>query len=172
MFVNGTKIYKFKAKVSEIVAALLCQENISKHWSVDNMNKTGFNGYVYDFSVNYDANAVDDILKIHNYLMKKKMTKCNTMFEFVKKCFFIGLPFFSTLTSVNSLSCISMNNQECKVRPKIVNVNSDESVFFPFSIKTSKCGGSYDNINNPHAKLCVPDVVKNLNVKVFNPVKK
>ena len=65
-----------------------------------------------------------------------------------------------------------MNNQECKVRPKIVNVNTDESVFFPFSIKTSKCGGSYNNINNPHAKLCVPDVVKNLNVKVFNPVKK
>ena len=94
MFVNGTKIYKFKAKVSEIVAALLCQENISKHWSVDNMNKTGFNGYVCDFSVNYDANAVDDILNIHNYLMKKKMTKCNTMFEFVKKYFFIGLPFF------------------------------------------------------------------------------
>ena len=75
MFVNGTKIYKFKAKVSEIVAALLCQENISTHWSVDNMNKTAFNGYVYDFSVNYDANAVDDILNIHNYLMKKKNDK-------------------------------------------------------------------------------------------------
>ena len=60
-----------------------------------------------------------------------------------------------------------MNNQECKVRPQIVNVNSDEPVFFPFSIKTSKCSGSCNNINNPYAKLCVPDVVKNLNVKVF-----
>ena len=63
-----------------------------------------------------------------------------------------------------------MNNQECKVRPQIVNVNSDEPVFYPFSIKTSKCSGSCNNINNPCAKLCVPDVVKNLNVKVFNLV--
>ena len=71
LFVNGTKITKFKAKNSEIVAALLCLENISKDWSVDNMKRTGFNGYVYDFSVDYDAVAVDDILDIHKYLMKK-----------------------------------------------------------------------------------------------------
>ena len=61
-----------------------------------------------------------------------------------------------------------MNNQECKVRPEIINVNSDEPVFYPFSIKTSKCSGSCNNINDPYAKMCVPDVVKNLNVKVFN----
>ena len=61
-----------------------------------------------------------------------------------------------------------MNNQECKVRPEIVNVNSDEPVFYPFSIKTSKCSGSCNNINDPYAKICVPDVVKDLNVKVFN----
>ena len=61
-----------------------------------------------------------------------------------------------------------MNNQERKIRPQIVNVNGDDPVFFPFSIKTSKCSGSCDNINNPQAKLCVPDLVKNLNVKVFN----
>ena len=66
------------------------------------------------------------------------------------------------------LSCISMNNQECKVRPQIVNVNGDDPVFFPFSIKTSKCSGSCNNINNSQAKLCLSDVVKNLNVKVFN----
>ena len=61
-----------------------------------------------------------------------------------------------------------MNNQECKLRPQIANVNSDEPVFFPFSIKTSKCSGSCNNINDPHAKLCIPDVVKNLNIKAFN----
>ena len=81
---------------------------------------------------------------------------------------FAGLTVLSSFTSVNSLSRISMNNQEWKVRPKIVNVNSDGPVFFPFSIKTSKCSGSCNNINDPHAKICVPDVVKNLNVKVFN----
>ena len=90
------------------------------------------------------------------------------MFEFVKKCFFTGLALLSTLTSISSLSCVSMNNQECKVRPQIVNVNSDEPVFYPFSIKTNKCSGSCNNINNPYAKMCVPDVVKNLNVKAFN----
>ena len=79
--------------------------------------------------------------------------------------FYTGLVFWSTLTSENSLSCISMNNQECKVRPQIINVNVDNPVFFPFSIKTSKCSGSCNNINNPHEKLCV-SVIKTL--KVFN----
>ena len=71
LFVNGTEIHKFKAKDSEIIAAQLCLGNISKDWSADDMNRTGFNGYIYDFSVDYDAIAVDDILDIHNYLMKK-----------------------------------------------------------------------------------------------------
>ena len=84
--------------------------------------------------------------------------------------FFTGQAFLATLTSVNWLSCISMNNQECKVRPQIINVNGDDPVFFPSSIKTSKYSCSCNNINNPSAKLCVPDVVKNLNVKVFNLV--
>ena len=66
------------------------------------------------------------------------------------------------------LSCISMNNQECKVRPQIVNINRDDPMFFPSSIKTRKCSGSCNNSNNPNAKLCVPDIVKKLNVKVFN----
>ena len=90
------------------------------------------------------------------------------IFGFVKKVFFVGLTILSSFTSVNSLSCISMNNQECKVRPQIVNVNSKEPVFFPFSIKTSKCSGSCNNINNPYAKLCVLDVLKNVNVRAFN----
>ena len=61
-----------------------------------------------------------------------------------------------------------MNNQECKTRPQVVNVNGDEPVFFPFSIEKSKCSGSCNNINYPYVKLCVPDVVKNLNVKVLS----
>ena len=71
LFVNGIEIYKFKAKDSEIVATPLCLGNISKDWSADNMKKTGFNGYVYDFSVDYDATDIDDIKDIHKYLMKK-----------------------------------------------------------------------------------------------------
>ena len=71
LFVNGTEIIKFKSKDSKIIATPLCLGNISKDWSVDNMKDTGLNGYVYDFSVDYDAIAVDDILDIHKYLMKK-----------------------------------------------------------------------------------------------------
>ena len=78
------------------------------------------------------------------------------MLGFIKRCFFTGLVFLSTLTSVNSLSCTSMNNQECKVRSQTVNVNGDD----PFSSKTSEYGSSRNNINNPYAKLCVPDTVK------------
>ena len=89
------------------------------------------------------------------------------IFGFVKKVFFIGLTILSGFTNTNSLSCISMNNQECKTRPQVVNVNGDEPVFYSFSIETSKCSGSRNNINYPYAKICVP-VVKNFNVKVFN----
>ena len=90
------------------------------------------------------------------------------MLGIIKMWFFTGLVFLSTSTSLNSLSCISMNNQKCKVRPQIINVTGDDPVFFPFSIKTSKSSGSCNNVINPCAKLCVPDVVKNFNVKVFN----
>ena len=70
LFVNGTEIIKFKAKDSEIVSYPLCLGNISKDFSVDNMEKTGLNGYVYDFSVDYDAIVVDNIIDFHKYLME------------------------------------------------------------------------------------------------------
>ena len=71
LFVNGTKIHKFKLKDSEILVHSLCLGNIPKDWSVDNMKKIGLTGYAYDFSVDYDAISVDDILDIHKYLIKK-----------------------------------------------------------------------------------------------------
>ena len=87
------------------------------------------------------------------------------IFRFVKKAFFVGLTILLSFTNANSLnaiplSCISMNNQECKTRPQTVNVNADEPVFFPFSIETSKCSGSCNDINYPYRNICVPDVVK------------
>ena len=91
------------------------------------------------------------------------------MFRFMKQIFFSEVMFFCcNLSCVNPLECVSMNNEECKVRPEILNVNSNEPVFYLFSNKTSKCSGSCNNINDPYAKLCVPDVVKNLNGKAFN----
>ena len=89
------------------------------------------------------------------------------MWRLLKKAFAMITKFFN-LSYVNSLEYISINNQECKARPKIINVNNDEPVFYPYSIKVNKCGGSCSNINDPYSKLCVPDIVKNMNVKVFN----
>ena len=71
LFVNGTEIIKFKAKDFEILPYSLCLGNISKDWRQDNMKKTGFNGYIYDFSTDYNAITVSNILDIHKYLMKK-----------------------------------------------------------------------------------------------------
>ena len=95
------------------------------------------------------------------------------VFGFVKKVFFVGLTILSDFTNAiplntTILSCISMSNQECKVKLEIVNVNSNNPIFYPFSIKTSKCSGNCNNINDPYARICVPDALKNLNVKVFN----
>ena len=91
------------------------------------------------------------------------------MFGFVKRIFVSAMMFFGcNLSSVNLLECVSMNNQECKVRPEIINVNSNEPLFYPFSIKTSKCSGSCNNINDPYAKICVPNLVKKVNIKAFN----
>ena len=71
LFVNGAEIYKFEAEDSEILVGAICLGNISKDWSVENVKKTGLNGYVYDFSVDYDPISVDDMKDIHKYLMKK-----------------------------------------------------------------------------------------------------
>ena len=68
---NGTEIINFKAKDSEILAYSLCLGNISKDWSQDNMKKTGFNDYIYDFSTDYIAITISDIQNIHRYLMEK-----------------------------------------------------------------------------------------------------
>ena len=70
--------------------------------------------------------------------------------------------------SGNALKCVSMNNQECRIRPKIINSYSNELVFYPYKIKVNKCSGSCNNINNPYGKLCILDVIKDINVKVFN----
>ena len=91
------------------------------------------------------------------------------MFRFMKRIFILAMIFCGCdLSSMNSLKCISISNPECKVRPEIVNVNGKEPVFYPFSIKTSKPSSNCNNINDPYAKLWVPDGIKNLNVKVFN----
>ena len=90
----------------------------------------------------------------------------NKMFRIMKRVFISAIMLFSNLSHVNSLECVSRNNQECKVRPEIANINSNEPIFYPHSIRTGKCSGSWNSINDPYAKMCVPDTIKNLNIKV------
>ena len=79
------------------------------------------------------------------------------------------MKFFNfNLSNVNSLKCVSMNKQECKIRSEIINVNTNEPMFYPYSITIHKCKGSCNANNGPYAKLCVPDTMKNVSVKVFN----
>ena len=87
------------------------------------------------------------------------------IFRFVKKVFFLGLTILSNFTNATPLNCISMKNQECKTRPQVININSNNPIFYPFSIKINKYSGNCNNINNPYAKK---NVIKDLNVKVFN----
>ena len=108
---------------------------------------------------------ISTYLRIWNTLAAKKYMK---MFVSIKEVFYFGSLFLSSLVSATSLCCISMKSQECKVRKEIININSNEPVFYPFSIKTSKCSGSCNNINDIYPKICVPDVVKDLNIKVLN----
>ena len=95
------------------------------------------------------------------------------IFGLIKELFFTGLAILSNFASINSfnaipLSCISMSNQEYRTRTQVANVNGDEPVFFPFSIKRSKCSGRGNNINYPYAKICVADIIKDLNLKLSN----
>ena len=86
------------------------------------------------------------------------------MFKFIKQIFVSTLMSFSSLSNVNPLKCVSMSNQTCKVRPEIININSNNPIFYPFSIKANKCSGNCNNISDPYARIFIPDTVKNLNV--------
>ena len=90
------------------------------------------------------------------------------MFRFIKQISVSALMCFGNLLGVNSLECISLKNQECNVRPEIVNINSNDPIFHPFIIKINKRSGNCNNISNPYARICIPGTGKKLNVKVFN----
>ena len=137
-----------------------------KRHSTDNMKETGLYGYIYDFSVDYKAIAVDDILGIHKCLVKKNNIRLN-VWIYIENTFY-SYYISCNVLNVNPLKCVSMNNQLCKIRTKIININNNDPTFYPFSISVNKCSGGCNNINDPYAKLCVPDVVKNINVRVFN----
>ena len=101
------------------------------------------------------------------------------MLGFIKKCFFTAMTFFSfneiafngiecNPLGTNSLECISINNQKCKITSEMIGVSTDEPVFYPYTMKINKCKDSCNTINNPYPRLRVPDIIQNINDKVFN----
>ena len=91
------------------------------------------------------------------------------MSGYIKKCFFTAMNFFTcNVLNVNPLKRVSINNHECKTRTKMIDIDINEPKFYPFSISVNKYSGNCNNINDPYAKLCVPDAVKTINVKVFS----
>ena len=80
--------------------------------------------------------------------------------SFFKKVFVLGLTVLLNFT--NALECISSKIQECKVRPKIININSNNPIFYPFSVKINRCSGNCNNTNDPYVRICIPDIKKNL----------
>ena len=96
--------------------------------------------------------------------MKKINIVQMKILSFVKKVIVLGLTVLSS-SNTDALNCISINNPECKVRPEIIDVSGNNPIFYPFSVKINRCSGNCNSINDPYAKICVPDVVKNLNVK-------
>ena len=101
--------------------------------------------------------------------MNKEWYSINEMFGFIKKIFIAAMTFvgFGALVSSNLLKCISMTNQECKVRPAIVNINNNKPLFYSYSVLVNESSGSCNGVNNPYTKLCVAGVVKKMNIKVF-----
>ena len=96
------------------------------------------------------------------------------MLGLIKNIFIAAMIFagYGSLISLNLLEYVSMSNQEYKVRPAMVNINCNEPLFYYYSILVNKCSGNCNDINNTYAKLCVPDIVKNMNIKIFNLLSK
>ena len=81
----------------------------------------------------------------------------------------LAISLFS-LIKVNTLECLSVINQKCMPRPKILDVNErvGEALFYPYNVLVNKCSGSCDTLDNPMAKLCIPNIIKRINMKVYN----
>ena len=80
-----------------------------------------------------------------------------------------AISLFSIL-KVRALKCLSVVNQKCMPRPKILDVNEGigEALFYPYNVLVNKCSGSCDTLDNPMSKICVPKIIKNVNMKIYN----
>ena len=131
----------------------------SKDCRIDNMKKTGLKGYVHAFPVNYNIIDTNGFLDIHKYLMIQ-----NNVWIYQKNVYNIIKCLYNRKFA--PIKFISLNNQSCQAKSTLINMNSDETLFYPFAV--NKSGGDCNTIDNPYAQFCIPNKVKNMNVKLFN----
>ena len=148
MFVSGRQELKFKCKTDQLVKEKLCIGNLSDQWTTSESEKTGLYGSIYDFVVDYEqivgVKAIYDMINL-----------------LISLCGII---------KTKALECVSVVNQKCMPRPKILDVNGGvgEALFFPYNVLVNKCSGSCNTLDDPMAKMCVPNIIKRVNMKVYN----
>ena len=145
---------------------MLCLGNISNDWTAANAQKTGLWDEMYDFAVDYRATNIGDIYNVHRYLMEKHNIQNMLLIN-------LAISLFNVL-KVNTLECLSVINRECMPRPKILEENEGvgEELFYPYNVQVNKCSGSCNMLEDPMARLCVPNIIKNVNVKFYNFLKR
>ena len=134
------------------------------------MKKTGLGGVVKFLSIDFNPSDTNDILDIHKYLMKK--TSYKKMFGLIKKIF-IGL-LISIINASNHAQCVSLSNQKCEIQPTLINLHpyecSQEFHYYPFAVKSDRCVGSCNTLNDLSNKVCVPNKTDALSLSMSNMI--
>ena len=149
LFANSRQEVKLKCKTDQLVKEKLCIGNLSDQWTTSESEKTGLYGSIYDFVVDYEqimgVKAIYD-MRVINLLI--------SLFSIIK---------------TKALECVSVVNRKCMPRPKIRDVNKGvgEALFYPYSVLVNKCSGSCDTLDDPMPRLCIPNIIKNINMKVL-----
>ena len=168
LFVNGRQELNFKRKTDQLVKEKLCIGNLSDQWTTSESEKTGLYGNIYDFVVDYEQMlGVKAIYDMHRYLITKH--NISLWLKIYKMKIINLLISLFGIIKTKALEYVSVINQKCMPRPKILDVNEsiDEALFYPYNVLVNKCSGSCNTLDNPMAKLCVPNVIKRINMKVY-----
>ena len=162
LFINGTQELKFTA-ASNLGKNKFCVGNISDELSVQNMQETGLYGNVYDVPVDYWPHSISKIYDTHRYLMKKIESYgawYYKMFGLIKKVAILVL-----ITIAQAKDCFMLKDQKCGAKKVIID---NDYVTYPYKINVNRFIGSCNDVDNPYFKVCLPDVVKNISLKVFD----
>ena len=171
---------KFNTKTSQIINNQLSLGNLSFDWTKDESKKTSLYGNIYDFVVDYKAIVgTTTIYDMHQYLMTKHILNLNKNIYIYNKVEFFRmykmkminlLIILFGIIKTKALECVSVVNLKYMPRPKILDVNEGvgEALFYPYNVQVNKCSGSCNTLDNPMAKLCVPNVIKGVNMQAYN----